>query len=179
VPVVTPRGYAICHEMKTDKGTRVQCDLFPVAAVPVCLLSSQRFPLFGVGSSERPGRDGGGISGPDVGDSEPYHIHIIRCQLHGRKSMRLFTSFTVKERLSCTTMRHEYCWDLQWAYCSKMFVQSSVQSKLTRADWFFLNWLPGVDITHSFKYQCLIVSNTPRNLIGHIFTPSSWLFLMQ
>jgi len=86
--------------------------------------------------------------------------------------MRLFTSFTVKERLSCTTMRHEYCWDLQWAYCSKMFVQS----KLTRADLFFLNWLPGVDITHSFNYQCLIVSNTPRNLIGHIFTPSSWLF---
>jgi len=59
VLVVTPTGYVICHEMKRDKRTHVQCDLFPV---------------FWVGSSERPaarnkGKDGCGISGPDVGDT--------------------------------------------------------------------------------------------------------------
>jgi len=36
-------------------------------------------------------------------------------------------------------------------------VQVCNQSKLTRVDHFFLDWLAGIDTTLSFNYRCLIV----------------------
>ena len=96
-----------------DKRTRVQGDLFhPVLG-----------RRFGAPVSRR--------------DSWAFNVQRSPCKPSCIRYQLQFVSFdfnfmqlfTVNERLSCTTMRHECCWDsdLPWAYCSEMFANQCRQ----------------------------------------------------